>query len=159
MAEVNPFESATTSDVAALFGFTVEAVGKWRDSIGEDAGIWWFESRKGRGKIRWHVPKLIDWRVRKLAETLAARQAPAQAKAMSLIEEEQLRRLKRENDQRDGLVVNRAELDRQWSKVGADLRQRLETVGRRHGTAVANDIARAMADLQRAVHGLLGENK
>jgi hypothetical protein len=154
MARENPLEKATTRQAAQAFGLTDEAVGKWRDVIPEAAGIWWWERTTGKGVVRWSVPKLVAWKIERAAEAKAA--APA-ARPLSPIEQEQLRRLKRENDQRDGNLVNKAELEQQWARVGAELRQRLEGVGRRHGPVVANDIARAMASLAQSMHGLIGK--
>jgi hypothetical protein len=154
MARENPMEQATTQTVAKAFGLTDQAVAKWREVIAEDAGVWRWERTGGKPVVRWSLPRVIEWKIDRAAEAKAA--APA-ARVLSPIEQEQLRRLKRENDQRDGNLVNKAELEQQWARVGAELRQRLEGIGRRHGPAVANDIARTMAGLAQSMHGLIGK--
>ncbi len=157
MPRVNPLESATTREVADAFGLKVESVHAWREQVPEGAdGCWWWESKKGNGKIRWHLPRLIEWRVKRATEGAATKVGPAPVKALDPLQEEQLRKLKRENDEREGRLVNKAELVKQWGRVGADMRQELESVGRRHGHVVANDIARALAKLQQGVHGVMG---
>jgi transposase-like protein len=155
MAKVNPLEQASTRQVAQAFGITEEAVLRWRDNIPEADKVWTHEKGKGKGIVRWSLPKVIAWKIARAAEAKAS--APATTRPLTPIEQEQLRRLKRENDQRDEKLVDKQQLEIQWAKVGSELRGRLEAIGRRHGAAVANDIARAMADLGRSMHGLVGK--
>lgn len=152
MAAAVDFEQATTQQAASVFGVTVEALGKWRAEIPVEAGIWWDIAGNGRaGKVvRWHLPKLVEWRSRRLAETLAAREM----KPLSPLEQEQLRKLQLANGHARDRIME--DLDRQWAKVGADLRGKLESIGRRHGAAVSADLAKALADLTKGVHGVLG---
>lgn len=152
MAAAVNFEALTTKQAATAFGVTVEALSKWRVEVGPEAGIWWEIDGKGRGgkSLRWHLPRMVEWRSRRLAETIAAREV----KALNPLEQEQLRKLQLANGHARDRIME--DLGRQWAKVGADLRARLEAIGRRHGAAVSAELAKAMADLTKDAHGVVG---
>lgn len=160
----NPSASASTQDVANAFGVSKEAVFAWKAKIERTAGIWRFvKGGKGRAgqALEWDLPRVIAWRMEREVETAVGRvkaaQQPTDLVVMTPLDREQLRKVKMHNDQMARTLVDRAELDRQWAKAGAELKQRLETVGRRHGVAVTNDLARAMTDLERTIHGVMGK--
>lgn len=161
MTEAYDFDAMSTAQVADACGVTSPAVDRWRDAIPESDGIWIAVEPEGKGKngarkvIKWRLPKLIDWRLARAAENSKARESSSAP--TTDLEREQYRKVKLANDQRAGLLVDRALMERQWAKVGADLRQRLETIGRRHGATVANELARALDELKRQVHGVLGD--
>ena len=152
MAGPVSFEEATTPQAAGVFGVTTEALNQWRATIDPEAGIWWEVEGKGRGgkALRWNIPKLVEWRVKRLAETMAAREA----KALNPLEQEQLLKLQIANGKARQEILD--QLGQQWSQIGGTLRGRLEAIGRRHGAAVSADLAKAMADLTREVHGVMG---
>ncbi len=161
--KVNPAAASSTLDVAHAFGVSKEAVFSWKTKIDRALGLWrQVKGSKGRAgqALEWDLPRLIAWRAEQAVETAVARlkaaHQPTDVVAMSPLEREQLRKVRMHNDQIERTLVDRAELDRQWATLGSELRSRLETVGRRHGVVVANDLAAAMKDLERRVHGLMG---
>lgn len=71
------------------------------------------------------------------------------------IEREKLRKLKLENDARDGLLVDRARLAGEMSVVTATLNRRLEAVARKHGEEVGAALESALGEMRREVDRLL----
>lgn len=151
------FDAITSQQVAEAFGVTPQALQNWKALIGDSGEIWHLiDGRGAAGKsVRWNLPKLIEWREAKGIEDALRKRPPA---ALDALDQERLRKAKLANDETEGRLVDRLQMERQWARIGHDLRVRLETIGRRHGKPVANDIAKAMEDLKRQIHGVLGES-
>ncbi len=131
--------AATARQVAALYGVSTQSVHKWRERGAP-------HQRDGKQFV-FPLPELVQWRRKRDREEAAGALGDEEKGDTRWDVEGKMWRAKSyklEYEREVGILVLRETVRKQLIRCVSALRQELEALGKRHGSAVQNDVAEAV---------------
>ncbi len=95
-------------------------------------------------------PDVIGWWRAQYEEEMGVEENPKESRALELLREENYRRVKNENDAREGLLLDASDMTRELAEITNVMRQGFEGIEKTHGKRVGRALRRVIDKAEKA---------